>query len=232
MSQRTLHTTDDGSCTLYVPEIDEHYHSTKGALTESLHIFIAMALRHHLSPSPRVLEIGLGTGLNCLLTLWESRRTQRPVHYTSIELYPLAVEQVLLLNYPHRVAEALSLSADEEALLTADFAALHSAPWGEDVQLSEHFTLHKVEADYTQHTFATPFDVVYFDAFSPEKQPEMWSAERFSHLYGQMADGGILTTYCAKGVVRRTLQSVGFAVERLAGPVGGKREILRGTKAD
>ena len=73
------------------------------------------------------------------------------------------------------------------------------------------------------------FDVIYFDAFAPEKQPEMWTQEIFDHLFSLCNKNAIITTYCAKGVVRRMLQSAGFAVERLPGPPG-KREILRGRK--
>jgi len=225
-----IHPTDDGSKTLYRPEIDEHYHSTKGALTESMHIFIDQGLRHHTSTSPHVLEIGLGTGLNCLLTMLECRRTLRPVHYTSIEKYPLSPDLCEALQYPALLTEELHLSQKETTDCAADFATLHRTPWNKEVTLFPHFTLHKVQADFTSHKFTQPFDIIYFDAFSPEKQPEMWSAARFAHLYAMLRPGGVLTTYCAKGVVRRTMQDVGFTVERLAGPPGGKREILRATK--
>ncbi len=213
--------TADGSNTLYVPELDEHYHSVKGALTESEHIFIGMGLRHTAASSPRILEIGFGTGLNAFLTLLEADASRRHVHYTSIERYPVAEETVRRLGYPERICPARS----------ADFYALHAAPWGCDSVQSEYFTLHKVEGDFTTYTFPREaFDVVYFDAFAPEKQPEMWSQELFCQLYDSLSDGGVFTTYCAKGAVRRMLQAAGFVVERLPGPPGGKREILRGTK--
>lgn len=218
----TIEKTDDGSNTLYVPEMDEHYHSVKGALTESEHIFIRMGLSHSLVPSPRILEIGFGTGLNAFLTLLAADAGQRPVHYTSLERYPVAADTVHRLGYPEQICP-------ERA---ADFYALHSAPWGVDVPLTDYFTLHKVETDFTRHPFAEQYDVIYFDAFAPEKQPEMWSEELFGRLFACLHPGGILVTYCAKGVVRRTLQAIGFTVERLPGPPGGKREILRGIKAE
>lgn len=243
---RTIETTEDGSATLYVPQLDEHYHSVKGARTESQHIFIDMGLKASAATAPRVLEIGFGTGLNAQLTLEEAERTGRHIHYTGIELYPLTWDEIAPLHYTDHPM----------------FEALHRAPWEEDVPLAPHFTLHKTEADAGKFLEneerrikneecskrasclpATPqgdssffiphsscYNVVYFDAFAPEKQPEMWGENLFCSLYRCMAPGGVLTTYCAKGVVRRMLQSIGFLVERLPGPPGGKREILRARK--
>ena len=215
-----LEQTADGSYTLYVPELDEHYHSVKGALTESQHIFIDMGLKHSSVPSPRILEIGLGTGLNCFLTILEAEKSLRTIHYTGIERYPLNEEVVRQLDYPSIVNKGHE----------TDYFAIHQAPWEEDVILSPWFTLHKIEGDFTRYTFEKGYDLIYFDAFAPEKQPEMWEQSLFEHLYQILNEGGILTTYCAKGVVRRMLQTAGFTVERLSGPPGGKREILRATK--
>ena len=215
-----LEQTADGSYTLYVPELDEHYHSVKGALTESQHIFIDMGLKHSTVTSPRILEIGLGTGLNCILTLLEAKESQRHIHYTGIERYPLNEEIIHKLNYPAIIGKECE----------DDYFAIHQAPWEEDVCLSPWFTLHKMEGDFTHYTFEQKYDIIYFDAFAPEKQPEMWEQSLFDNLYNVLNEGGILTTYCAKGVVRRMLQTAGFKVERLPGPPGGKREILRATK--
>lgn len=215
-----LERTADGSYTLYVPELDEHYHSVKGALTESQHIFIEMGLKHSPAPEPRILEIGLGTGLNAFLTLIAAEEMQRKVHYTGIERYPLAEETLRQLDYPGIIGKK-----HEE-----DYYAIHQAPWEKETNLSPWFTLHKIEGDFTRHTFQKGYDIIYFDAFAPEKQPEMWEQALFNTLYNVLNEGGILTTYCAKGVVRRMLQTAGFKVERLPGPPGGKREILRATK--
>lgn len=215
-----LEQTADGSYTLYVPELDEHYHSVKGALTESQHIFIDMGLKHSSVPAPRILEIGLGTGLNCFLTLLNAEESRRTIHYTGIERYPLDMEIIDRLDYPKLIGKGHE----------ADYRAIHEAPWEEDATLSPWFTLHKIEGDFTRYAFKKGYDIIYFDAFAPEKQPEMWEQSLFDKLYQVLNDGGILTTYCAKGVVRRMLQAAGFVVERLPGPPGGKREILRATK--
>lgn len=213
--KRIIEHTEDGSATLFVPELNEHYHSVKGARTESQHIFIDMGLKASAAPQPRVLEIGFGTGLNALLTLEAAEQEKRPVHYTGIELYPLAWEEVNALGYSDNPL----------------FERLHTAPWEENVEISPYFTLQKIKGDANTviHSSFSP-SVVYFDAFAPEKQPEMWNEQLFRSLYVTMNTGGILTTYCAKGVIRRLLQAVGFRVERLPGPPGGKREILRATK--
>lgn len=212
--------TADGSYTLFVPELDEHYHSVKGALTESKHIFINMGLKHSSTTTPRILEIGFGTGLNAFLTSLESQKEKRNIFYTTIEKYPLDMETIKQLDYPE-------LIAPEESEL---FYSIHSAAWNSPQTVSEYFTIEKIEGDFTEYHFKKGYDIIYFDAFAPEKQPEMWSQELFDNLYEVLNDNGILTTYCAKGVVRRMLQKAGFTVERLAGPPGGKREILRGTK--
>lgn len=215
-----LEKTADGSYTLFVPELDEHYHSVKGALTESEHIFINMGLNHSSATEPHVLEIGFGTGLNAFLSLLEAEKTERKVHFTTIERYPLDIEMVRNMNYPEQVAP------DHKT----EYETLHKAPWETDVHITPFFTLHKIENDFTRFQFPTGYDVIYFDAFAPEKQPEMWSQDLFNQLYRILNPGGILTTYCAKGVIRRMLQTAGFTVERLPGPPGGKREILRATK--
>lgn len=215
-----LEQTADGSYTLYVPELDEHYHSVKGALTESQHIFINMGLNHSPVTNPHILEIGFGTGLNALLTLLTAKETGRAIHYTSIERFPLSMEVIEKLDYPSLFGKTAE----------ADYLAIHNAEWGKDIPVSTYFTLHKIEGDFTSYAFPKGYDLIYFDAFAPEKQPEMWQQSLFNALYDVLNEGGILTTYCAKGIVRRMLQAAGFVVERLPGPPGGKREILRANK--
>ena len=211
--------TEDGSHTLFVPAIDECYHSTHGAVQESKHIFIEAALKKCAKTEIRVLEIGFGTGLNAFLTMIEAERSDKKIHYTSLEKYPVEVRKALHLNYPEVVLDGNRNS----------FELMHASVWGMEVQIDSNFWLTKIEADFTQFHFNEMFDVVYFDAFSPEKQPEMWSQELFGKIFIQCNPGAVLTTYCAKGVVRRAMQSAGFQVERLPGPPG-KRQILRGTK--
>lgn len=216
-----IQSTADGSPTLYVPELDEHYHSVKGALTESVHIFVHTGLDHHPSPTPRVLEIGFGTGLNAFVTLLQAEKEPcREVDYAGIEYYPPSMECLRQMDYPAFVCPERS----------EDYWLLHEAPWGVPTVITPYFRLNKIQADFTSWSPKGEYDVIYFDAFAPEKQPEMWSPLLIGRLFGCLAPGGIFVTYCAKGAVRRMLQAEGFMVERLPGPPGGKREILRGTK--
>lgn len=231
--ERIIEKTEDGSATLYVPELDEHYHSTKGAHTESQHIFIDMGLKASAASSPQILEVGFGTGLNAWLTLLEAERSGREVCYTGLELYPLEWSVVEQLNY---LSESEQIIINGETLSAIElFKQLHMLPWNEAVRITPHFTLKKVQTDFrswctAEEREANTFSVVYFDAFAPEKQPEMWSQNLFDALYRLLSPEGKLTTYCAKGAVRRMLQAAGFVVERLQGPPGGKREILRANK--
>lgn len=218
MQKRELKITEDGSHTLFVPEIDECYHSTKGAVQESLHIFIEAGLMQCSKPEVNILEIGFGTGLNAFLTLLKSQELNQTINYTGIELYPIPVEKALQLNYPEFLNEDSSF-----------FNKIHISPWNEAVQIMENFTLIKLNADFTKFDLEGQFDVIYFDAFSPEKQLEMWSDKMFKKLYLCAFENAVMTTYCSKGVVRRGMESVGFSVEKLPGPPG-KREILRARK--
>lgn len=214
-----LKLTEDGSHTLFVPEIDECYHSTHGAIQESRHIFIEAGLKQCSKSEIRILEIGFGTGLNAFLTFLEAEKSEKQIHYTTLEFFPVAVETALLLNYPKELAPDKSQF----------FEKLHSAEWNVEIPVTPYFRLNKIETDFTGFVFKDNFDVVYFDAFSPEKQPEMWSEALFEKIYAHCNSGAILTTYCAKGIVRRAILEAGFVVERLPGPPG-KREILRGLK--
>lgn len=211
--------TTDGSHTLYVPKIDECYHSTHGAIQESQHIFIETALKHCKKPEIRILEIGFGTGLNALLTFAEAEKSGKKIFYHSLEKYPVSTEKALQLNY-----SALCGMNDNHI-----FEAIHKADWNCAVNISENFTLEKTECDFTEYDLPYSYDVIYFDAFSPEKQPEMWSEDQFAKVFAASENAAILSTYCAKGWVRRAMQTAGFKVERLPGPPG-KREILRATK--
>lgn len=217
--KRELQVTADGSHTLFIPEMDEHYHSVNGAVQESRHVFLQAGLHLLNREEITVFEIGFGTGLNAFLTLLEAERLQKRITYYSAELYPLRMEVIQALNYGEMIC------AERKEL----FRALHEAPWGTSVEITENFTLHKIEGDSNQCLLPNEIDLVYFDAFAPDKQPEMWNQEIFNRLYAQMRTGGILTTYCAKGVVRRMMKEAGYSVERIPGPPG-KREMLRAMK--
>lgn len=217
--KRELQETADGSHTLFIPEMDEHYHSVNGAVQESRHVFIEAGLHHQTKKNSTVFEIGFGTGLNAFLTLLDAEKNNRIVNYYSVELYPLEPELIQALNYGEVIC------SEKKHL----FNALHTAPWNEPASITERFTLYKIQGDNNRCELPGEIDLVYFDAFAPDKQPEMWNQEIFNRLYAQMAVGGILTTYCAKGVVRRMMQEAGYSVERIPGPPG-KREMLRAMK--
>lgn len=214
----TIERTDDGSDTLYIKELDEHYHSIKGAFTESQHIFIDCGLKQINKQYINIFEAGFGTGLNAILTLLNS--SNKAISYTTIEKYPLPFDVMNEINYSTLFSET------EFELLKK----LHASQWNKEVLITDNFKLHKIQNDLTTFSFSDYYDLIYFDAFAPDKQPEMWTTEIFINLFNHLKKGGILVTYCAKGEIRRRLQQTGFYVERLAGPPHGKREILRAIK--
>ena len=213
-----LMTTKDGSHSLYRPDLDEHYHSVFGALQESRHIFIQNGFSAVPKKHLQIFELGFGTGLNALLTWFKSFEEQKCVKYYSIEKYPLPAGITAQLNYP------LFLSHESLEI----FETMHNSEWDIDVDLG-HFTLHKIHADILDIDIPKGNDLVYFDAFSPDKEPMLWSEVIFQDIYDSMNEGGVLITYCAKGEVRRKLQSTGFKVEKLSGPPG-KMHILQAVK--
>ena len=209
--------TDDGSFTLYNSALKEHYHSTFGAIQESEHVFIQSGLDAiPLSDKPlALLEIGFGTGLNALLSLIWADRNKQHINYLGIEAFPIMLELAGQLNYPG----ILGIDAGV-------FMKMH-VPGKTGVKLSDYFKL-AVHANYIADEILQPdhFDLVFFDAFSPDVQPELWSVDAFNKIAVSMKRGGILTTYSTKGIVKRALTSAGFKIEKLPGPPG-KREILR-----
>lgn len=226
MEDAQIITTSDGSPTLYNPQLGEHYHSVHGAVQESRHIFIEAALRHRLAQAIpteglRLLELGFGTGLNALMTIEALRGTDIAVHYTSLELYPVPEALYRKLSFPLQMPERDSVLQE-----------LHDAPWELEYTLSKatSFVLCKRQTDIESYIPEAGLDLIYFDAFSPETQPELWSQELFARLYKASRPGAVLTTYCAKGEVRRRLTRAGWLVERLPGPPG-KREMLRAVKS-
>lgn len=212
--QCVIQSTADGSPTIYLPQLDEHYHSIKGAVTESRYIYRDCALRHrarqdHDRPL-RVLEVGFGTGLNAAVS---AECKDIYVHYIAFELYPLGPDISQRLGYDLPLIEAVNRAA-----------------WDIPVNITETFTLEKRQADFMTADLPHDIDIVYYDAFAPEKQPDIWEKGTLQRTVDVMAPGGVLTTYCAKGSIRRMLTELGLKVERLPGPPGGKREILRATK--
>ncbi len=216
--ERNLVETEDGSHTLFVPALDEHYHSRHGAVQESRHVFLKMGWENAKlgKEALRILEIGLGTGLNALLTAIEAERSGIEVDYVAVEAYPIQPEEYTLMNYPDLVGEEGAAKLFEQ---------IHSTNWGTPRTISPNFRIQKLHEKIEAFDLHQGVDLIYFDAFAPEKQPELWTADIFDKMYRLMNVGGILTTYCAKGVVRRTMQAAGFEVERVPGPPG-KREML------
>jgi tRNA U34 5-methylaminomethyl-2-thiouridine-forming methyltransferase MnmC len=215
--------TGDGSHTLFVPELNEHYHSTYGALTESLHVFIRSGLdlfedRSEIS----ILEAGFGTGLNALLTALGAINRGMKIVYFALEKYPVDIPLVMQLNYPSLLKES---HKDADRL----FSSIHEASWDEMVEIDPCYHLKKIKGDLCSFIPGDMYDLIYFDAFAPEKQPEVWTAEIMERLVSAMKPGGVFTTYCVKGSVKRLLKDCGLTVEKVPGPPG-KREILRGRK--
>ncbi len=215
-------TTSDGSHTLFVPELNEHYHSTNGAIQESKHVFIEAAFNNCSKSNINILEVGFGTGLNAFMTFLESENMSKAINYTTLELYPISYNNIEKLNY----AQLLDIGKLDI------FRKLHTAQWEVPEQITNNFSILKKNIDFSNpDNFITSdtFDIVYFDVFGPEKQPEMWSPDIFRKIYSLMNSKGIITTYSAKGSIRRMMQSIGLEVERIPGPPG-KREMLRAIK--
>ncbi len=213
---REIRTTADGSHTLFIPELNEPYHSVNGAITESEHIFIRNGLLFMKKEKISILEFGFGTGLNALLTAMEAKKRELSIHYTAIEKYPLTTKEVASLNYPQILGEEANPL----------FIKIHEASWDENIEIFPGFTLHKINNGFLETDHFPVTDLVYFDAFAPEIQPELWSEELFKKIARNMNNNGILVTYSSKGSVKRALQSAGFNVEKVPGPPG-KREITR-----
>ena len=211
--------TSDGSHSIYVPEIDEHYHSVHGAVQESTVIFINNGFDFCKADPISILEVGFGTGLNALLTAIKSIEGTREVNYTSIENYPLDNKTISSLNYNEFAGEN-----GREI-----FHLNHLSPWNTRVNICKNFNLHKMEADFTKEKLPGKYDLIYFDAFGPDKQPEMWTRKMFSGISDVTNKKGILVTYSAKGEVKRSLKACGFEVTLLPGPPG-KRQMIRAVK--
>jgi tRNA U34 5-methylaminomethyl-2-thiouridine-forming methyltransferase MnmC len=211
--------TDDGSHTLYVKSLDEYYHSHFGALTESEHIFIIAGLATLKSDKVSILEVGFGTGLNALLTALYATENKINISYVTLEKYPLDASLLSRLNYG-------SLTGEEGPAL---FEAIHSAPWNEPVRLTPWFTIEKKLSDLTAMNIEGFYDLVFFDAFGPDKQPEMWTKEVMTKIAAVTFTGSVFVTYSAKGELKRILRDLGFEVTLLPGPPG-KRVMTRAVK--
>ncbi|KAA9352931.1 tRNA (5-methylaminomethyl-2-thiouridine)(34)-methyltransferase MnmD [Larkinella humicola] len=210
--------THDGSSSAYNSEFKQHYHSVFGALQESQRVYIELGLYEAFKRFEQIsiFEMGLGTGLNALLTLLEAEKSQRAVTYTAVETQPLSLEEASQLNF--------------DALLGSHYLnSVHEAPWNRPVAITPFFQVLKHEGCLEDFRTENRFNLVYFDAFAPEAQPELWTQAVFEQLAAMMHPGGLLTTYCSKSSVKRNLRAAGFLVEKHRGPAH-KRDVLRAVK--
>jgi tRNA U34 5-methylaminomethyl-2-thiouridine-forming methyltransferase MnmC len=210
-----LRITDDGSATLYSSEFDQYYHSVRGAKSETQRVYIELGLWAKMQEKSEIniLEIGFGTGLNAVMTALEAQENGLKVQFTSLEPYPISQEDAQLLNY-------------EGELNTNLLAQIHQANWEEMVEINANFHLLKIKTTIQNFSTEQLFDVIYFDAFAPSSQPELWTEEIFRKIGSMTHKGGFLTTYCSKTIIRKALQSAGFKVEKHVG-MWGKREVVR-----
>ncbi len=220
-AERKIVVTADGSQSIFIPELNEHYHSHFGAKNESMHVYISAGLNEKLKENLQhvhVFEMGFGTGLNAWLALREAEKQKIRILYSCVEKYPLTEEEYLQLNF-------------EKTNNDECFLKLHACNLGEKIIISDFFSLDKRINDIKILDFSDfqLFDVVFYDAFSPDIQPDLWTEEIFKNIYNHMNPDGILVTYSAKGFVKRNLKAAGFIVENLPGPTG-KREITRARK--
>lgn len=217
--QREIIITKDGSSSIFVPELNETYHSIHGAKNEAIHVFIQMGYHKLVDKFQplKILEIGLGTGLNACLTLAEAQKNKHSIQYTAIEKYPVHLNELKLLNYT-------------DFLSSEDLHWIHESAWNNPVQHPKNnFILQKLQIDIVDIPIAEKYHLIYFDAFAPNKQPKMWTKEILGTMYKILLPNGLLTTYCCRGEVKRTLQEVGFKVEKVPGPPG-KREMINAWK--
>jgi len=218
--KREIIQTLDGSTTIHLPEWDECYHSKHGAIQEAQHVFIKNGLSLFPNKSISILEIGFGTGLNAFITVLEGKKMKQVIDYVGVEAYPVTASEILSMNY----VEELNANLHREI-----FEKIHESNWGENIALSDDFKLMKRKQFFEAITDENRFDLIYFDAFGYRVQPELWSTTIFAKMFAALKTNGVLVTYAARGVVKRSMIEVGFTVEKLAGPPG-KREMFRATK--
>ena len=218
--EREIIKTRDGSTTIHIKDWDECYHSRFGAIQEAQHVFIKNGLSLFENQTVSILEIGFGTGLNAFITFLESQKLNQIIDYVGAEAYPILAEEVLSMNY---VSE---LNAENERVI---FEKMHACNWEEKIAIRHDFSLTKRNQFFADINDVEKFDLIYFDAFGYDVQPELWSTEIFEKMYKALKPSGVLVTYAARGVIKRSMKEVGFTVEKLLG-APGKREMFRARK--
>lgn len=218
--KREIIQTKDGSTTIHLEEWNESYHSKHGAIQEAKHVFIKNGLSLFENQSVAILEIGFGTGLNAFISFLEAQKMNQNIEYVGVEAYPVAPEEILSMNY----VDELNAQSQLEI-----FEKMHTSNWNEKIELSDSFSLTKRQQFFQDIDDVAQFDLIYFDAFGYRVQPELWSTAIFKKMYDALKSNGVLVTYAARGVVKRSMIEVGFRVEKLEGPPG-KREMFRAFK--
>jgi tRNA U34 5-methylaminomethyl-2-thiouridine-forming methyltransferase MnmC len=222
LDKHQLKITGDGSHTLYVKSLDETYHSVHGAVQEAEHVYLDAGMNFLMAKDKiDLLEVGFGTGLNAFLTFRRGDAMGLDISYHSIEAFPLKIEQIDELNY---IKELNADSAEKEI-----FSRLHTSEWNKEVEITPSFKLKKINSKLEHFVENSCFDLIYFDAFGPRVQPELWTEGIFKNMFETLRRGGVLVTYSAKGSVKRALKAVGFTIESIPGPPG-KREMTRAIK--
>ncbi len=214
--ERKIIKTLDGSTTIQLVDWNECYHSKMGAVQEAYHVFIKNGLDLMKKESVSILEIGFGTGLNAFITFLESEQKNLQIEYTGVEAYPVIESEAFAMNYVNE------LNAES---FESIFKKMHQCNWEEETTISNNFTLTKRKQLFEDIDAINQFDLIYFDAFGYQVQPELWSTEIFNKMYLALKENGVLVTYAARGVVKRSMQEVGFFVKKVAGPPG-KREMM------
>ncbi len=218
--KREIIETEDGSTTIFLPDLQEHYHSKHGAIQEAYHVFIRAGFDLFKNQNISILEIGFGTGLNAFITFLETEKSNQNIDYVGVEAYPVSIDEISKMNY---VSE---LNATEKQQF---FYKMHENDWEVKQVISNNFCLTKRKQFFNDITDNNAFDLIYFDAFGYRVQPELWSTEVFKKMYNALKPNGVLVTYAARGVVKRSMIEVGFTVEKLPG-APGKREMFRARK--
>ncbi len=218
--KRQIIQTADGSQTIYMPELDETYHSRYGAIQEAKHVFIKNGLSLFQGKPISILEIGFGTGLNAFITFLETKNFEQKIDYVGIEAFPVSLEDALQMKY----SEAL-----ETVEFAGIFAEMHASLWDKKINLGNHFVFEKKQIKFQEIDFQSQFDLIYFDAFGYNVQPELWTEAIFTRMFSALRPNGILVTYACRTPIIKAMKANGFTIEKLAGPPG-KREMLRATK--
>ena len=219
--KREIVITTDGSYTIFMPEINESYHSKHGAVQEAKHVFVKNGLHFLNQNEISILEIGFGTGLNALITCLEAQKLDLKIHYEGIEAFPVVLEELNQLNY--------SSLFENQVLSQEYFSKIHQIPWEQNHEISRFFELKKRKMMFENIEDDHVFDLIYFDAFGFRVQPELWGEVIFEKMYKALKKGGVLVTYACRSSIKKAMLHAGFEIEKMAGPPG-KREMLRAIK--